>query len=147
MILTGNGIRNAIGQKKILITPFNDNHINPNSYDISIGKTISYYHDNKTLDMKIESKYITKKIPKSGFVLKKNKFYFAMSKEKIQTEYFVPLLHNRSGVARKGLFTHITADLLQINHNGHVLIQLFALSDTIICPEQIVSQISFWKTI
>lgn len=70
-----------------------------------------------------------------------------MSKEKIQTEYFVPLLHNRSGVARKGLFTHITADLLQINHNGHVLIQLFALSDTIIYPEQIVSQISFWKTI
>ncbi len=146
MILTGDEIRKEVMQKRIIITPFCDNRINPNSYDISIGKTINYYRDEDILDVKYEPQYITKDIPESGFLLKKNKFYFAMSKEKIQSDYFVPILHNRSGVARKGLFTHITADLLQINHNGYVLIQLFALTDIVIYPGQIVSQISFWKT-
>ena len=147
MILTGNEITNAIKQNKIIITPFCDNHINPNSYDISIGKTINYYPENKVLDINVENEFITEEIPVSGFILKKNKFYFAFSKEKIQTEYYVPILHNRSGVARKGLFTHITADLLQLNHNGSILIQLFAISDTVIYPEQVIAQISFWKTI
>ena len=92
-----------------------------------------------------ENEFVEAVIPETGFLLRKNKFYFAMSKEVIKTDHYVPILHNRSGVARKGLFTHITADLMQVKHDGKVMLQLLPFADTVIYPNETIAQISFWK--
>lgn len=145
MILTGNEIKKNTEGGIIRITPFNENHINPNSYDLSIGNTICYYHNDIVLNALGHNNIITEAITSDGLVLKRNKFYFAESHERIMVDNLVPLLHTKSGVARKGLFAHITADLLQLSHNGTVLLQLYPTTDIVIYPYQKIAQISFWK--
>ncbi|CUX55239.1 deoxycytidine triphosphate deaminase [Clostridium sp. C105KSO15] len=145
MILTGNEINQAIRLNKLSIKPFSESCVNPNSYDISIGNKIFCYPDGIILDGVDGQSAIDMVIPNSGLILKGNKFYYAMSLEIICCDYYVPILHNRSGVARKGMFTHITADLQQLHHNGRILLQFLPFTDTIIYPMQKVAQISFWK--
>jgi dCTP deaminase len=145
MILSGNKIIHEIQCGAIHITPFHIENVNPDSYDISIGDALNYYEDNAVLsDLKTDS-VINRMIPGCGFVLKKNKFYFAESMETIISNHYVPILHNRSGVARKGMFVHITADLMQLYHNGKVMLQLFPEYDIRIYSYQKIAQISFWN--
>lgn len=42
-ILTGNEIKNQIENRHIEITPYDDERVQPNSYDISLGDKVSYY--------------------------------------------------------------------------------------------------------
>lgn len=144
MILTGNEIRQAVQMGNLIIRPFLDEHINPNSYNIAIGDTVFYYPEGSIMNSDQDCLPVEQKIPHTGLLLKRNKFYYAMSRETICSNYYVPLLHNRSGVARKGLFTHITADLQQLHHNGTVMLQLLPYADTMIYPRLQIAQLSFW---
>lgn len=148
MVLTGNEIRRQIQKKQIQIMPFEDSNINPNSYDIHIGETIMYYQENVIIDAKENAinNWIEQQIPKEGLILQKEKFYFAYSKEIVGSSKYVPILHNKSGVARKGMFMHITGDLQQLNQNKHIMLQIFPFANTIIFPNQQLAQVSFWKS-
>ena len=126
MILTGKEILNQIKDNNIKIEPFIEENINPDSYDISIGNYI-YCYENDTIDS-----------------VKKNKFYYSYSNERIYTNKYVPMLHSKSGIARIGLFVHITADLLNVGHKGRALLQLYPTNDTKVYPKQRIGQISFW---
>ena len=145
MILTGEQIRKEIKENNIFITPFHESYINPDSYDISIGEKLFFYSDDIVLDSRNKNIINCVNIPKEGYILQKNKFYYAESLEKIQTMKFVPLLHSKSGVARLGLFVHITADLLDRGHNGNVLLQLYSSNNVRIYPNQRLGQLSFWR--
>ena len=143
MILTGKEIINQVKEKNITIKPFDEQNINPDSYDISLGNYIYCYEDS---DLDAFKKNRVKKIEigKNGYKLKKNKFYFSYSDETISTNMFVPMLHSKSGIARIGLFVHITADLMNVGHNGKVLLQLYPTNDVIVYPNQKIGQVSFW---
>ena len=143
MILTGKEILNQIKENNIKIEPFNGENINPDSYDISIGNYI-YCYENDTIDSLKKNKITKIEIKEDGYILEKNKFYFSYSNEKIYTNKYVPVLHSKSGIARIGLFVHITADLLNVGHKGRALLQLYPTNDTKIYPKQRIGQISFW---
>lgn len=145
MILTGKEIIRAVVQKNLVIIPFSSDCVNPNSYDISIGNSVFSYPDGVVLDGNIESMAEEFIIPPNGLLLRRNKFYYAMSTETVVSKKYVPMLHNRSGVARKGMFTHITADLQQKGHHGRVILQLLPFADTLIFPGQQIAQLSFWR--
>lgn len=143
MILTGKEILNQIKDNNIKIEPFNEENINPDSYDISLGSYI-YCYENNTIDSLKNNKIKKIIIKDEGYILEKNKFYFSYSNEKINTNKYVPMLHSKSGIARIGLFVHITADLLNVGHNGRVLLQLYPTNNTKVYPKQKIGQISFW---
>lgn len=143
MILTGKEIINQVKEHNIKIKPFDEQNINPDSYDISIGRYIYCYEDSD-LDALKKNKIKKIEIGKNGYTLKKNKFYFSYSAETISTNMFVPMLHSKSGIARIGLFVHITADLMNVGHNGKVLLQLYPTNDVIVYPNQKIGQVSFW---
>jgi dCTP deaminase len=146
MILSGSELARAVGRDAITIAPFREKRLNPNSYDISIGRTVCTYEDGTVLDGCTCPAYRKCRIPREGLLLAGNKFHFAYSRERLVSDIYVPMLHNRSGVARKGFFTHITADLLQLHHDGRILLQLLPHEDVVIYPGQPIAQISFWKT-
>ena len=50
MILSGRQIRRELG-KKIIIDPFNDEQLNPNSYNLRLGNELIVYQD-EVLDMR-----------------------------------------------------------------------------------------------
>ena len=100
MILSGKEILKNIG-KDIIIEPFNEKKINPNSYNLSLHNELLVYEDN-LLDMKKPNE--TKKIiiPEDGLILEPGKLYLGRTNEFTKTEKFVPMLEGRSSTGRLG---------------------------------------------
>ena len=143
MILTGNEIEKQHDLGSIIIEPFSREQLNPNSYDLRLGNTLLIY-DESELSPKKNNLYHIETIPEEGYVLKKGCFYLASSVEKIGGTQFVPLIHAKSGIARLGLFVHITADLIDIGSVGTTTFQLFPTLDIRVFPNMKIGQVSFW---
>jgi len=58
-----------------------------------------------------------------GLEMAQGDFVLGHSAEAIGSDYYVPLIHARSGIARLGLFVHVTADIIDIGSHGHVTFQ------------------------
>ena len=144
MILTGNKIIGEVGCKNIIITPFSAERITTNSYDLSLGKTILRYTTD-TIDPKKENPYEEIKIPKDGLLLNKGDFVLGHSKERLGSDFYVPIIHGKSGTARMGLFVHVTADLIDIGSHGETTFQLYATLPVRIYEGMHIAQVSFWK--
>ncbi|NUM60371.1 MAG: dCTP deaminase, partial [Bdellovibrionaceae bacterium] len=84
-------------------------------------------------------------IPNDGLKLNKGEFILAETEEKIGSDFYVPLIHAKSGTARAGLFVHITADLIDIGSYGKSTLQLFATIPIIIYPGMKIAQVTFWQ--
>ena len=143
MILTGEEIKKQVNKRNIIIKPFNKKNITTNSYDLTLGEKYLIY-TNKILDPARENKYKIKKIPKKGLLLRKGDFVLGHSKEIIGSKKFVPLIHAKSGIARLGLFVHITADLIDIGSIGNTTFQFYATKNIKIYSGMLIGQVSFW---
>lgn len=144
MILTWNEIKKLHKDWIIKINDFKTGNITTNSYDLHLWNKILKYNNN-TLDPKIENKYSIIDIPKTWYLLEQWEFVLASSKEKIWSNYYVPIIHNKSWIARLWLFIHITADLIDIWFYGNTTFQLFATLPIKIYPNMIIAQVSFWQ--
>jgi dCTP deaminase len=143
MILTGNKILEEVNNNKIKISPFDKDRITTNSYDLSLGDTIIRY-TSKVLDPKQKPEYEEIKIPEEGLVLQAGDFVLGHSVEIFGSDNYVPLIHGKSGIARMGLFVHVTADLIDIGSLGDSTFQLFATLPVRLFPNILIAQISFW---
>jgi dCTP deaminase len=122
MILTGKAIADCVSTGEIRISPFDHNLINPNSYDLRLGDRLLIYV-NDILDPRQDNKAREIIIPREGYVLKGRHFYLGHSAEEIGSDHYVPMLHCKSGIARLGLFIHVTADLIDIGSHGNLTLQ------------------------
>jgi len=143
MILTGKKIIEEVKNNKIDIFPFNENRITTNSYDLSLGDTIIRYKA-KVIDPRKKTPYEEIKIPDDGLVLQSGEFVLGHSRERIGSDFYVPLIHGKSGTARMGLFVHVTADLIDIGSHGVTTFQLYATIPVRIYPKMLIAQVSFW---
>lgn len=143
MILTGKKIVEEIKNNKVEIFPFHKERVTTNSYDLSLGDTILRY-TSKIIDPKLKSSYEEIKIPKEGLALKAGDFVLGHSNERIGSDFYVPLIHGKSGTARMGLFVHITADLIDIGSHGVTTLQLYATLPVRLYPNMLIAQVSFW---
>lgn len=125
MILSGKQIRNKLG-KEIRIDPFNENQLNPNSYNLRLHNELVVYKD-LTLDMKKENPYKTIVIPTEGIVLEPNKLYLGRTTEYTETDKFVPMLEGRSSVGRLGLFVHVTAGFGDVGFRGYWTLEIHCI--------------------
>lgn len=145
MILSGTEIKKQVDKNKITIFPFDENCVNPNSYNVELGEFLKVYQDD-VLDSKKQLKTKTIKIPKQGIVLEPNKIYLGCTKEVIGSDYFVPTITGRSSSGRLGLFVQITADLVDIGYKGKLTFQLHVVQPLRIYSGMKIGQIMFWKT-
>lgn len=144
MILSGKKIIDEVNQKKIDIQPFNEENINPNSYNYTIGDYLKVYK-NKALDTKNKEETDTIYIPEEGIVLEPQNIYLGFTKEVIGSDYYVPVITGRSSTGRLGLFVQITSDLVDIGFHGHLTLQLHATQPVRIYKDMKLGQITFWK--
>jgi len=143
MILSGKEIQKQVNKGRIILTPFNEENITTNSYDLTLGNSYIKY-TGKIIDPAKENKYVVKKISKKGLLLKKGDFVLGHSIETLGSEHYVPIIHARSGIARVGLFVHVTSDLIDIGSIGNVTFQLYATLPIKIYPSMPIGQVSFW---
>ena len=144
MILTGNKILEEVGRGKIKVTPFDKKRITTNSYDLRLGDKLIRY-TSKVMDPKKEPKFKLIDIPSDGINMKAGDFLLGSTKEKIGSDFYVPIIHAKSGTARMGLFVHITADLIDIGSFGNATLQLYATLPVRLYPGMLIAQVSFWK--
>ncbi len=141
MILSGKEIVKKLG-KDIVIEPFNEKQVNPNSYNLRLHNELLVY-DDKVLDMKKENKASKLIIPEEGLTLERNKLYLGRTVEYTATENYVPMLEGRSSVGRLGLFIHVTAGFGDVGFHGYWTLEIFCVQPIVIYPNVELCQIYY----
>ena len=144
MILSGLKIKEEVSNNKITITPFNEENVNPNSYNYALGDYVKVYKNN-ILDSKQKQETEIIMIPDEGLVLEPNKVYLGYTKEVFGSDYYVPIITGRSSTGRLGLFVQITSDLVDIGFKGNLTLQLHATQPVKVYKGMKIGQVTFWK--
>lgn len=141
MILSGKEIIKLIG-KEIIIEPFDEGRVNPNSYNLSLADELLVY-DSHELDMKKQNATSRIIIPKEGLLLEPNRLYLGRTNEFTKTNYYVPMLEGRSSTGRLGLFIHVTAGFGDIGFAGYWTLEIFCVQPVRIYPNVEICQIYY----
>lgn len=132
MILSGEEIKKRIGTD-IHIDPFDENRLNPNSYDLTLHNELLVYEE-VVLDLKEPNRYRRQQIPESGLVLSPNQIYLGRTVEHTETHNLVPMIEGRSSLGRLGLFVHVTAGIGDVGFRGYWTLEMFAVQPIRIYP-------------
>lgn len=141
MILSGKEIQKRINND-IIIEPFIEQRINPNSYNLSLHNELLLYKDS-ILDMKKDNRVDRIIIPSSGLILNPNRLYLGRTVEYTETKNLVPMLEGRSSIGRLGLFVHVTAGFGDVGFKGYWTLEIFCVQPVKIYPDVEICQIYF----
>ena len=141
MILSGKEILKHMG-KEIIITPFDEKRINPNSYNLSLADELLVY-EKEALDMKKPNPTKRIVIPEEGLLLEPNRLYLGRINEFTKTDRYVPMLEGRSSTGRLGLFIHVTAGFGDIGFAGYWTLEIFCVQPVRIYPNVEICQIYY----
>lgn len=141
MILSGIEIKKRIG-KDILIEPYDEKRLNPNSYNLSLHNELVVY-DVDVLDMKKDNPHKTLIIPQEGLLLEPGRLYLGRTAEYTETKNLVPMLEGRSSIGRLGLSIHVTAGFGDVGFSGFWTLEIYTIQPIIIYPDVEVCQIYY----
>jgi dCTP deaminase len=141
MILSGHEIRAQLGEN-ILIDPFDEQYLNPNSYNLTLHNELMTYEE-VILDMRKANRIRRLTIPPEGLVLSPNQLYLARTVERTETHNLVPMIEGRSSIGRLGLFVHVTAGFGDVGFCGYWTLEMFAVQSIRIYPGVPICQIFY----
>ncbi len=145
MILSGDEIRNQLGTN-IVIDPFNEERLNPNSYNLTLHNELMTYEE-VVLDMAKANRVRRRVIPDDGLVLNPNQLYLGRTAERTETHNLVPMIEGRSSVGRLGLFVHVTAGFGDVGFCGYWTLEMFAVQPVRIYPGVPICQIFYHQIV
>lgn len=141
MILSGKEIKRRAG-KDIIIEPFDEKRVNPNSYNLRLHNELMIY-DTDELDMKKLNPVKKILIPEEGLLLKPGKLYLGRTLEYTKTENVVPMLEGRSSIGRLGLSIHVTAGFGDVGFAGYWTLEIYCIQPVRIYPNVEICQIYY----
>ena len=141
MVLSGHEIRARLGND-IVIEPFDEANLNPNSYNLRLHDELMVYEE-VLLDMRKPHRVRRIEVPESGLVLQPNQLYLGRTAERTETHGLVPMIEGRSSVGRLGLFVHVTAGFGDVGFRGHWTLEMFAIQPVRIYPGVPICQIFY----
>jgi len=141
MILSGQAIRERLGSD-IVIEPFDESQINPNSYNLTLHNELMVYEE-LMLDMAKANRVRRIPIPEKGLVLNPYQLYLGRTTELTATHNLVPQIEGRSSVGRLGLFVHVTAGFGDVGFAGYWTLEMFAVHQVKIYPGVPICQIFY----
>ncbi|HQX51674.1 MAG TPA: dCTP deaminase [Planctomycetaceae bacterium] len=144
MILSGSEIKARLGGD-IGIQPFNEDQLNPNSYNLRLHNELLVYEE-IVLDMKRKNRYRRLTIPPEGLVMEPGQMYLGRTVEYTETRNLVPMLEGRSSLGRLGMFVHITAGFGDVGFCGYWTLEMLAVQPVRIYADVQVCQI-FYHTV
>ncbi|MFZ0694139.1 MAG: hypothetical protein WAN51_08325, partial [Alphaproteobacteria bacterium] len=95
MILSGEAIKSAVSRGDIVIDPFDQAQIGPNSYDFKLGNRCKIYK-NEILDSSKRNEIIELEIPQDGLVFSPGRVYLVNTLETMGSTKYVPIIRGRS---------------------------------------------------
>ncbi len=141
MILSGQQILSRLGGD-ILIDPFDQSRLNPNSYNLTLHDELMVYEE-LVLDMAKPNRVRRIAIPAEGLTLSPNQLYLGRTVERTTTHNLVPQIEGRSSVGRLGLFVHVTAGFGDVGFSGFWTLEMYAVQPVRIYPGVPICQIFY----
>jgi dCTP deaminase len=145
LILTGKEINNKNKEGKIVIHPFDEKLLNPNSYNLRLHNELLVY-TSMPLDMKKPNPTEKLIIPEDGYLLKPGILYLGRTLEYTETHELVPMLEGRSSIGRLGMYVHITAGFGDVGFKGYWTLEISVIHPLKIYPEVQICQIFYHTT-
>lgn len=161
-VLLGTQIIDAVKNGKILIEPFVEEHVGPNSVDVTLAnKLVTYTHvkvverdglhyaspstdpKDTILDMAKDNEYHTIEIPSTGLVLLPDILYLGATNEKAGSDHFVPMYEGRSSLARLGIQSHLSAGFGDICFKSNWTLEITVVHPTVVYPNKRIGQVYF----
>ncbi|MFG2563063.1 2'-deoxycytidine 5'-triphosphate deaminase domain-containing protein [Streptomyces sp. NPDC048496] len=143
MILTGPQIAREHAAGRIRIDPFDQEQLNPNSYNYRLGPTLRT-HRGQVVDALGAHELDEVRIPEAGIVLEPGRVYLGTTVEAIGSEHFVPSLIGRSSLGRLGVFLQVSADLGNLGAVHRWTLEIVVVQPIRLYPGMVVGQVSFW---
>lgn len=143
MILTGQEILRQVRLGRIVIDPFDEAQLNPNSYNFRLGPHLKVYR-NRVLDPRVPQDTDDIILSEAGFSVCSDRIYLGHTQEVMGSNHYVPIIKGRSSSARLGLFVHVTADLIDIGSINQWTLQLYAIQPLRLYPDMLIGQVTFW---
>jgi len=161
VILTGPEILRQYRLGKINIEPFNEERINPNSYNLRLAPQLAVYtstsgdydlaesvaHETSLpvvrLDCRADNPLWRFEIPTKGLVLYPGKLYLGSTVEVTATDDFVPILEGRSSLARLGISVHQTGGFGDVGFHGQWTLEITCVEPVRIYADMEVCQVQF----
>jgi dCTP deaminase len=141
MVLSGYEIKSRLG-KNIVIDPFDESRLNPNSYNLTLHDELMVYEE-LILDMRKANRVRRMQIPPEGLVLQPNQLYLGRTVERTETHNLVPMIEGRSSIGRLGLFVHVTAGFGDVGFCGFWTLEMFAVQPVRIYASVAICQIFY----
>src|SRR5450432_2566651 len=141
MILSGHEIRANLG-RDIVIEPFDEANLNPNSYNLTLHNELMTYEE-VVLDMAKPNRVRRMVIPPEGLVLGPSQLYLGRTVERTETHELVPMIEGRSSIGRLGLFVHVTAGFGDVGFCGFWTPEMFAVQPVRVYPGVPICQILY----
>ncbi len=118
-ILVDFEIRREIAEGRLIVEPFDDALVQPNSYDVRLDRKFSW-HETDDLDCSVIDPYIPESIHKDvvetladSIVIKPGEFILGATLERIcLPKNIVGQLTGKSSLARLGVMVHVTAGFI-----------------------------------
>lgn len=142
MFLSGPSIIEHYLLGDIQIEPFSLEQVQPNSYDVRLGRKLGRYVATE-LDCKRPHELSTWEIPEEGELLVPGRLYLGETVEVIGSTRFRPSVTGKSGVGRLGIGVHKTAGLIECGFLGTVTLEISVVEPVRIYADQLIGQIEF----
>ncbi len=142
MILTSQKIIEEIKKGNIVIEPFDEKLLNPNSYNLRLHNELLELTD-EVLDIKKPTNYKKIVIPENGLLLEPGKLYLGRTLEYTVTKNYVPMIEGRSSIGRLGISIHTTAGFGDIGFEGYWTLEISVIKPVIIYPFIEICQIYY----
>ena len=130
MILSDRTIRERLRSKSIIITPLDNDDIQPSSVDLHLAPDISVFqeHPGKVIDVTADNSHLLEEniIPDDGpFLLQPGSFALANTVESVVIpEDLKASLDGKSSLGRLGLLVHATAGYIDPGFRGTITLEL-----------------------
>jgi len=145
-MLSGKEIIREIKNKNIVIKPFDEKKVNPNSYNMRLDNKL-YIYENEVLDCKKENPLKEIIIPNDGLVIKPGEIYLAPTKEYTENPKYVPQISGRSSIGRVGISVHMTAGFGSVGFKGSWTLGITCTKPVRIYPGMEICQIYYFELV
>lgn len=142
MLLSGEEIRRRQNDHELRIEPFNDDQINPNSYNLSLHNELLIYEE-VVLDAGAPNRYRRIEIPPEGFILQPGMLYLGRTVEFTRTHGFVPMIQGRSSLGRLGIVINAGGAIGDAGYEGTWTLEMYCIQPVRIYPNMKVCQIYY----
>lgn len=142
MLLSGSEIKRQMALGNLVIDPFSEDQLNPNSYNLTLDREMQIYTAS-CLDVKQKNETKIILLPDEGIVLEPFELYLVRSREYTETHGFVPMVQGRSSLGRLGLAVHITSGFGDVGFCGNWTLQLLSVKPLRIYPGMKFCQIYY----